>query len=358
MRQNRYLALDGLRGIAALAVMVMHKGRWFLDAGGFLAHAYLAVDFFFMLSGFVIAAAYDRRLADGMSPVRFLYLRWARLYPLIFVGLLIGAASRLLIVALDVPGPALSALPGSLVRGLLLIPSLHLAPGEWGIYPLDGPTWSLFFELAANVVYVLIFRWLGLRMLSAVIAAGVVSVVVLAFNGGIDAGATPREFIGGFPRVIYGFFAGVLINRLMRERQDAPIPWALPVTAILLTGVFIVPGGRAWDPYFELFCLLALFPAMIVVAARAPVSGGWAWLCDRAGALSYPVYVLHIPIYGVMTILVREYGWLADNPRPWLGLIALTIVLTLSWVALKVYDEPARAWLARLAPKNRAAPAQ
>jgi peptidoglycan/LPS O-acetylase OafA/YrhL len=99
---------------------------------------------------------------------------------------------------------------------------------------------------------------------------------------------------------------------------------------------------------------LALFPAMIVVAARAPVTGWRQPLCERAGALSYPVYVLHIPIYGVMTILVRKYGILAENPRPWLGLIAMTTVLAVSWVALKFYDEPVRAWLARLAPKDRA----
>jgi len=357
LRQDRYLALDGLRGIAALAVMVMHKGRWFLDSGGFLAHAYLAVDFFFMLSGFVIAAAYDRRLSEGMTASRFIFLRWARLYPLILAGLLLGAACRLLVAAVDIPGPPLWALPGSLIRGLLLVPSLHLAPGEWGIYPLNGPTWSLFFELAANLAFVLVFRWLGPRALVAVVAAGVLLVVGLAFSGGIDAGATPREFLGGFPRVTYGFFAGVLLNRLLRGRSDAPIAWALPVTAVALLAVFVVPGGRSWNPAFELACLLLLFPAMIVLAARAPVLGWRAPLCAVAGALSYPVYVLHIPVYGLITVLVLKFGWSADHLRPWLGLGAATIILTVSWLALKLYDEPVRAWLVRFAPGARLASA-
>jgi peptidoglycan/LPS O-acetylase OafA/YrhL len=346
--KDHFIALDGLRGVAALVVIIMHRGRWWYPEGGFLSHGYLAVDFFFLLSGFVIAFAYDGRMATGLSPWRFMSLRLIRLYPLILLGMLLGAlwpAIQLMMQARGAPDPADFAL--NLTRGLLLIPDDH-APGRGdSIFPLNGPTWSLFFELAANLVYALAGRHMTTRVLAVIVALSGAALVWLAFNGGIDVGGRPSTILGGIPRTAFGFFGGALLYRTLTAANARG--WRLPTlkapfltTAVLLLAILATPSHFAWNPFFNLFAIGVAFPLLVALAAApGPAKGYGAKLCKLAGDLSYPVYVLHYPIY----VLIGGLGLgMAKIPAhaPWIGIATTVIIVAAAWIVLKVYDEPLR----------------
>ena len=346
--KDHFIALDGLRGVAALVVIVMHRGLWWNPEGGFLGHGYMAVDFFFLLSGFVIAFAYDGRMGAGMSPWRFMGLRLIRLYPLILLGMLLGAlwpAIQLAIQARGAPDPG--EFLTNLTKGLLLIPDDHARGRGDSIFPLNGPTWSLFFELIANLVYALIGRRLSTRLLAVIVAVSGGLLTWLVFNGGVDVGGLPRTFWAGFPRVAFGFFGGALLYRVLSsaaERGWRPPALKAPflTTAVLLVAILSVPNRFAWNPWFNLFVLGFAFPMLVALAAApGPAKGHGARLCKLAGDLSYPVYVLHYPIY----VLIGGLGLgMAGIPghAPWIGMAGAAIVIAAAWVALKVYDEPLR----------------
>jgi peptidoglycan/LPS O-acetylase OafA/YrhL len=345
--KQHFLALDGLRGVAALTVMVMHRGRWFYAPGGFVGHAYLAVDFFFLLSGFVVAFAYEDRLRSGMTFGKFTRLRLVRLYPLIFLGMMIGGLWAMAQFAFDLPGTrATGNLNIGLLKSLLLIPA---GRNPAGIFPLNGPAWSLFFEIAINLVYAATLRWMRLRWLVAVVAASALALAWFAWSGTVDVGPTPRTFLGGFPRTAFGFYGGVLLYRLMRMHRlptfGAPV-WGLAVALLI---VFTTPLLGKLNGLFDLACLLVVFPTILSLGAHAAASP-WQDRFNRvSGALSYPVYVLHYPLYMVFGGLALQWHW--RLAAPWQGLASAAFVLTLAGAALKFYDEPLRAWLSRAAFK-------
>ena len=354
--KQHFLALDGLRGVAALTVMVMHRGRWFYEPGGFLGHAYLAVDFFFLLSGFVVAFAYEDRLRSGMTFLKFARLRLIRLYPLIFLGMLIGGGWAWAQFAFDLPGSRQTGdLGAGLARHLLLIPTLGKNPA--GIFPLNGPAWSLFFEIVINLVYALSLRWMRLRWVIAVIVLSAMALGFYALQGDVDVGAAPGSFWGGFPRTAFGFYGGVLLYRLMRMQRLPTLGAPIWLLGLALIAVFTTPHLRAANPIFDLACLFVVFPVILVLGAHAAT--GWTDGINRvSGALSYPVYVLHYPLYMVVGGLLLKAGAPLDPPLQ--GLFAAAVVLVVSWAALKLYDEPLRAWLSKAAfrsskPVNAAA---
>jgi peptidoglycan/LPS O-acetylase OafA/YrhL len=358
--KEHFLALDGLRGVAALAVLVLHRGRWFYEPGGFLGHGYLAVDFFFLLSGFVIAFAYDGRIRDGLGVWAFMRLRLIRLYPLIFLGMLLGALWPLIRLMAGMKGaPAPDALAIDLLRGLLLIPD-NYAPGPGdSIFPLNGPTWSLFFELAANLAFVLIGPRLTTRVLAVIVALSAVALTVTAFQGGVDVGQRPSTLWGGFPRVGVGFFGGVLLYRVIAAARargwSAPVlPAPFLVTALCLVAILSVP--RRYGPEFDLLALFVLFPVLVTLAAAPGTSGGYgARLCRLAGDLSYPVYVLHYPLYVLIGGLGFQMAGIVLSV-PLRGIVSATIVIVIAWLVLKLYDEPLRRRLMQ-AVKRPATPA-
>ncbi len=347
-QKDHFIALDGLRGVAALVVIVMHRGRWWYPEGGFLGHGYLAVDFFFLLSGFVIAFAYDGRLASGLSARRFMSLRLIRLYPLILLGMLLGAlwpAIQLMMQSRGAPAPTEFAV--NLTRGLLLIPDDQALGRGDSIFPLNGPTWSLFFELVANLAYALAGRRMTTRVLAVIVALSGAVLAWLAFHGGIDVGGRPATILAGIPRTAFGFFGGALLYRVLTSAGARG--WRLPAlkapfvtTAVLLVAILATPSRFAWNPWFNLFAIGVAFPLLVALAASpGPAKGHGAALCKLAGDLSYPVYVLHYPIY----VLIGGLGLgMAKIPAhaPWIGIASAAIIIAAAWIALKVYDEPLR----------------
>ena len=323
--------LNGMRGVAALAVVALHFGQDGLDLapGG-----YLAVDLFFLLSGVVVASAYDGRLARGMGTAAFMRVRLIRLYPMYLLGLA-------LCVALG--SVAYPITPGVFALQAALLPAPPNG-GDYSLYPAMQVAWTLGLEIAVNLAFAALHRWLtDARLAGVVVAAGAAMAALVVRHGSLDGGYHWPTVPLGLARVLFGFPAGVLLWRY-RSRLAVPLsPWlVLPAVALIAA---IDPDDRA---AYDLAVALAGWPLLVAGAAAStadwPVLG---WL----GRLSYPAYCLHIAF---------RSGRLAPD-TPGTALAAAAGVVALALFAERFYDRPIRGWLTQIsataAPLRRYSPA-
>ncbi|HVY88691.1 MAG TPA: acyltransferase [Hyphomonadaceae bacterium] len=338
---GRFVGLDGLRGIAAILVLACHVPNSFFI--GVAPNAYLAVDLFFVLSGFVLAYAYQQRLSSGMSVVRFMQLRLVRLYPLYILGSLVGVAA-VLAGTQAIDGPAFVT---SLVAALLFLPSpLPLPPSHFA-YPFNFPAWSLFFELFINVVFAIVMPRFGRRGLIVTMAIGLVALVGLAIGiHGLNAGSLLRNFVGGFGRVIFSFFCGVALYGLQTSAKfpKFTLPVWLPVAMLL--GLFVTPASPAMRPVFDFLANAVFFPLIVLAGANTAPKGVTARTFAVLGLASYGFYVLQMPLIMSLDVLLpaslgRDLG--SFGPA---GTIAVAVALFLLALAADAfYDAPVRNWL-------------
>jgi peptidoglycan/LPS O-acetylase OafA/YrhL len=283
----RLPGLDALRAVAALCVVVMHVGAIYPDAPRVIGAAYLAVDFFFLLSGFVMARTYEGRMREGtVRPGRFLAARCRRLWPTMAVGAVLSAPFLWRDFP-DMPTFVAAALPN-----LLLLPSF-VTPV---LFALNTPAWSVFFELVANLAHGLVLHRLGNRALAVIVVLflGALAACGMVF-GNLDLGSRTENLVGGLARVGFSYGLGVLCWRLGRDRAVVPLP---PLLALLAMPVLFVLASRTalegWK--FDL--------AFIAIAGPALLWGGLGWqlrgaarsLALAAGALSFPLYAIHYPV--------------------------------------------------------------
>lgn len=352
-----YLNLDAIRGVAAISVMLYHFSP-FLAAGKVLPSSYLAVDLFFLLSGFVIAHAYDRKIENGMGVGTFVAIRLIRLYPLYLAGTLLGffylIVKNRLIPAEYMP---ISEIGTMLTTGMFFIPLVSDAYHT--IFPLNPASWSLFFELIVNIAYVAVFFLLTKRVLSVLIAVSLVLLVIASIVAGtLDFGMTGSTIISGLPRVCFSFFLGVLLCRSMTRYQSGlgflrRGWWVEGAIALTLIVFAIAPAGGARVAY-DLACVVLVFPALVVVGTIAPtaprLSGLYGWL----GRISYPIYIIHTPL---LMIIAGAGKAAAIDPfahHPWFGIVMAVSVIVIADIATRLYDEPLRRFLQRLMLRKRA----
>jgi len=212
---ERIDTLDLLRGIAALAVVSLH----FAWPGGAVPfpRAYLAVDVFFVLSGFVIAYAYQYRLDSGMPVRRYFLARLVRLYPLYIFATLLGAAwiaqGLLRQGSIEALGPWALALAGA----ALFLPD---PLGARALFPLNEPAWSLFFELLVNLLYGALAVRLSNRILGALILAGAALLgFAIAQMGTLNVGFDWDNAAWGSGRALFSFFVGVGVFRCRQRHR-------------------------------------------------------------------------------------------------------------------------------------------
>jgi len=342
-QKGHFAGLDGLRGIAALAIVGLH-GNQFVKLTTFHPSTYLAVDFFFILSGFVIAYAYDERIKAGLRLGSFLRVRLIRLYPMLFFGALLGGMSMVshqLLTNFD----HLDLTANLTLAGLLLLPA-GLAFGLEA-YAVNNPIWSLFFEIVANVLYPGLLRLAKITW--AILILSSLALIFLIWNYqsvefmGFEDG---RLFLAGFPRVMVPFLSGALLFHSRLFEQFPAVPFVVVaggLVAVLLT----------WTPLPWLFDLAAIFlllPALVCLGARAPMTSGLWKFCEISGKISYPLYLVHQPV-------MRAVGGFAQMPRihmaPSLSLaVGVAISIALAWIALKFYDEPVRYFLSQRSAKK------
>ncbi len=359
--KSHYEILDGLRGVAAIMVVIFHTFEAYADGSPFkqiVNHGYLAVDFFFLLSGFVIAYAYDDRW-NRMSQWDFYKRRLIRLQPMVIMGNIIGAAlfyfQAAPVFPLVASTPVWKVLLVMLVgfTMLPLLPSMDIR-GWQEMHPLDGPAWSLFFEYIANILYALGLRKLSNKALALVVAASAALLVHLLLFGPrgdvIGGWAVDRTQLHiGFARMLYPFFAGMLLMRLGKRIH---VKHAFAVCSILLILLFAIPriGGptHLWaNGLYESVCIVVLFPIIVLMGAGSGITGNPSTrLCKFFGAISYPLYITHYPLIYVYTAWVQR-DKVPAHTGAIAGALLLVVAVSIAYACLKLYDEPVRAWLSR-----------
>jgi peptidoglycan/LPS O-acetylase OafA/YrhL len=314
--QREMATLDGLRGLAAFAVVLMHVSV-------LAPHAYLAVDLFFVLSGFVLEHAYGARLSAGWSPVDFMRKRVRRLYPLYALALTIsvlavGAALLLHRGAGWTPG----GLAAAAVTGAFMAPLW--GPGEAHLYPLNFPAWTLLAELAANAVYGWSYRRLSAPMLFAwTLACGLLLGRLVLGHGTLNAGAAWADFPIGLARVGFAFPLGVMLRR-MAPRTLPPLAGLLALLAAC--AVLYAPFGGAQAPVYDLLAAVIAWPVLIAVGAASSLKGVARAIAVELGAASYGVYVTAVPVFILVHAVLRARGLKTDT-LPWLGALAFCCAL-------------------------------
>ncbi len=338
--------LDALRGVAAVCVMFYHV------LGALLPQGRLAVDFFFMLSGFVIAHSYADRLHGGMAFKDFALRRIIRLQPMIALGAALGLLCALFAIRRGVTGlSALEAL-GLSLQSALLIPQFRPIHGLEGVFPLNEPFWSLFFEIAANAAYALGLCRLSRGRSTLLVGASLLAVIAIGDVGGNTVGT----FAAGLPRVMFGFFAGVLIHEFRCAGWFPQFRAPLAVLVATLVVVFMEPVSLAGPALVPAFAVLAA----IIVFASADGGQTSHPLATALGQISYPLYTLHAPIYNFFAIGVAASA-LGPKAQGAIVLVAAPAVsLAAAYAAYFCVDVPSRraltAWRASRNGSIRPAP--
>ena len=339
---RHFVALDGLRGIAAFIVLALHALSPF-DLGYLVPHAQLAVDFFFMLSGFVIGYAYEQRLLTSLSVEDFIKIRLIRLYPLLLLGTGFGFLIYCLKLVAEGRAQLYVKMVVAFVCSILMLPTNVIHDQGWGsIYPFNDPSWSLFFEILINILYALIISNLSGRVLGAILVLSCLVVFVQAYHlGGVAGGNTWGTLVGGLGRVVFPFFCGIFLFRW--HSRTAAWAFSLPVFILLglLVATLICPSGR-FNWVYESTAVVFVFPAIVICGARAMPGSSLTVVFLFFGRLSYPLYILHYPLIRIFGYLERVVavtdGWML----PFID-VEITCAILFAVVATKVFDEPVRA---------------
>lgn len=352
-----YNILDGLRGIAAITVVCFHLFEAFatshLDQG--INHGYLAVDFFFMLSGFVVGYAYDDRWKK-MKTMDFLKRRIIRLQPMVVMGAIIGGCMFYLqgCSVWDVSQVTIGALVVATILNALMIP---VTPGMevrgvGEMYPLNGPTWSLFFEYLGNILYAVFIRKLSTKALTVLVilaGCGLASFAIFGPYGDICAGfqLTGTEFTGGGFRLLFSFSAGLLLSRIFKPTNIKGAFWLCSLSVIVLLSVPRIGGAEhLWmNGLYDTLCCVAFFPVIVFLGALGKTTDKYTVrICKFLGDISYPLYMVHYPFIYIYFAWVKNENLTFRESLP--GAIALVVgSILLAYACMKFYDEPVRKYL-------------
>lgn len=351
-----YLALDGLRGVAALLVVTFHLFEAHANSkmDQLINHGYLAVDFFFMLSGFVIAYAYDDRW-NQMRIKDFLKRRVIRLHPMVIMGTIIGLLTLLFqpseaFPLLDLSETWKIAFVALVGFTLLPVPPSMDIRGWNEMHPLNGPAWSLFFEYIANILYALFIHRFSTKILAicTLVAGGFL--FQLAISKGDMIGGWAFTMSGlqiGFTRLAFPFLCGLLLSRIGKPiiLKNAFLFCSL---AMIFCLAFPRVGGDEgiWmNGLYESVIILFVFPVIVLVGAGARIKHQFSLrLCRFLGDISYPLYITHYPLVYLYYAYVRNNNYTASDALP-IAFTILLVAVVLAYLYLKLYDEPVRRWL-------------
>ena len=389
-----YILLDGLRGVAALMVLWYHVFEGFAFAKGSIIetfnHGHLGVDFFFLLSGFVISYAYDdrwksrqRSTVKSLSLKDFFKRRLIRLHPMLVMGAFIGLICFLLQGGVKWDGSS-TPIHWTLIAFVLTLFFIPAYPGasydirgNAEMFPLNGPSWSLFFEYIGNILYALFIRKLSNKMLTVLVGAtGILWIWFVAFDIsgydmiGIGWTLDVVNFFGGLLRMMFPFTLGMLMARLFSQRTTDNrrqsfftnnIFWIATIVLFVLFSVPYISGDDvtsrvptlaniSLNGIYELFCIMVVFPLIVWIAALSDSAQSKFTLriSKFLGDLSYPLYIVHYPV------MYLFYAWLIKNQYFTLGetwlmvILVLTVCIVLAYACLKLYDEPIRKKLSKL----------
>ncbi|WP_370634315.1 acyltransferase family protein [Pedobacter sp. Leaf132] len=315
--KKHFEILDGLRGVAAISVVLFHFMEIiFPPKENVIVHSFLAVDFFFCLSGFVIAYAYDSRIAH-LGVWQFIKLRLIRLHPLVVIGSVLG----LLTFFLDpfsnfYPTYGFGQTLLMFLASVFLIPYPLMEERFFNLFNLNAPAWSLFWEYIANIFYVFVLYKFSRNTLQIFTFVAAALICFIAFKStNLMGGWSGPTFWDGGARVLYSFLVGMLIFRSN---------WAiknnigfLGLSALLLLA-FIVPFNDNYNWLTEPLIVLIYFPVLVALGAGATIKPKLEPLCKLSGEISYPLYMIHYPFIWVFLTYFVEI-------KPEMALLKFTV---------------------------------
>ena len=360
--KNHFEILDGLRGVAAVMVVIFHLFDAFSGDNHLIKiinHGYLAVDFFFLLSGFVIGYAYNDRW-NKMSLKVFFKRRLIRLHPMVIMGMVIGAIC-FYFGASPILFPQLSQVPFwkvllTMFVGFTLLPlPTSMDIRGWGeMHPLNGPAWTLFFEYVGNILYGVFIRRISNTFLSLLVflsACALIHLAITSPNGDVFGGWSiePAQFRIGITRLLFPFLAGVLLSRL---KKPSRIKNAFALSVLMIIVVLSLPrvGGteNLWlNGLYESFSIVILFPLIVYIGASGEIKNVVSLkICRFFGNISYPIYIIHFPLIYIYSAWVVDNDISLQNGWP-MGLLVLVFTVLMALACLKFYDIPVRKWLTK-----------
>lgn len=343
LTKPHFEVLDGLRGLAAFVVVFFH----FMEIAipdyhnDFIAHAYLAVDFFFCLSGFVIAYAYDTKIAR-IGIIEFFKLRLIRLHPLVFVGAVLG----LIVFIFDPLSNLYQAYASKtlliFLSASLMIPYPFVKERYFNLFHLNPPTWSLFWEYVANIFYALVL----VRLRNSILWVLTILAAIILFyeskqSSSLNVGWGGDNIAGGAVRVGYSFLAGILTyrsGRIIRSKIGL-----IPI-GILLLLAFLIPFSEKYNWFADPLVVVFYFPFLIMLGAGAQINAISHKICKFSGDISYPLYMVHYPFIWLFISYVEKYKPTMSTMTGIMIPGTVSMVL-LAYVVLKYVDEPIRRFL-------------
>ena len=336
--------LNGMRGLAALVIVVFHFMEIIITDFSriYIAHGFLAVDFFFVLSGFVVAYAYDNRIA-GMGLKTFIKLRLIRLQPLVVIGSILG----LLTFVFD-PYTNIYAAYGFRETAMLFITSVFMIPYPvvseryFNLFNLNAPSWSLFWEYVANLAYATILFRASKKILTILVVIGAVALFYIGWQyGNLLGGWNGETFLHGFARISFSFSMGMLIHRsgwIIKNKLGL-----LGMCALLMLA-FLVPYNEQWTWLIEPLIVIFYFPLLVSLGAGATLSSKYNKINKLSGDISYPLYMTHYPFMWIFAnYVVAEQP--SMNELAWVIPVSTIALVALAYVVMQIIDAPIRSYL-------------
>lgn len=344
MQKQHFLVLDGLRGVAAIIIVLFHFMEWLIMdfKENFIGHGFLAVDFFFCLSGFVIAYAYDEKIRTiGLK--KFFIARFIRLHPLVIIGSILGLVGLLWTPFSETENYSLLQLTKLFISSILLIPYPILPERAFNLFSINAPAWTLFWEYIANIVYGLFLFKVHKKILYLLVLIFAIYLVYLSYAyGNLSGGWSKDNWEVGGIRLGYSFCAGLLLYR-NRLTINNKLGFLVP-TVMLLIALFM--------PFFEINWLveavivILYFPLIIALGAGTTLSKPLEGICRFLGNLSYPLYMTHYCVIWAFGAYLQSPYF--DNDNIGYIIVAGTFVLiTFGYIVMKFVDTPIREKLTR-----------
>ncbi|MBR5062849.1 MAG: acyltransferase [Prevotella sp.] len=362
-----YDILDGLRGVAAFIVIVYHVFECFDWSP--VPHGYLSVDFFFVLSGFVIGYAYNNRWGKDLTTKGFFRRRLIRLHPMVIAGAIIGAICFILQGSIRWDGThiGMGTVMLALLMSMFMIPlfpnSANDVRGNGEMFPLNGPHWSLFFEYIGNILYALLLRRLSTRWLAAIaVLSGCLLTFVALHDGYLGVGWTMADhgFWTGLIRMLFPYSIGMLMARVFIPMKIRNTFWICGSIIILVAFIPLFIGEmKPWmNGLYDAVCVILVFPSLVWIGASEMHIGKATMQISRfLGNLSYPLYAIHYPLMYLFYAHIGFHGDLVPIAKlhdVWAEAIMLPIgCMALAWICYRCYDLPMRKWLTKISISAR-----